>query len=57
MTALKFITTIINICDADKHPNLRHRYTLEDMIFAGMIAEVGDKGVANVTFFDLETGN
>ena len=53
MTALTFIMTIINICDGDKHPNLRHKYTIEDMIIAHKFAELGDKNIANITFFDL----
>jgi hypothetical protein len=57
MTALKFIMTIINICDGDKNPNLRHKYTLDDMIIAQKFAEIGDKNLANVTFFDLNTYN
>lgn len=52
MTTLKFIITILHICDGDKHPNLRHKYTIQDMIDAHTIAELGIN-VANVTFYDL----
>jgi hypothetical protein len=55
MTALNLIMTIINICDGDKSPNLRHRYTLQDMIDAHILSKNGDR-VADVTFFDLKTG-
>jgi hypothetical protein len=55
MTALNLIMTIINICDGDKHPNLRHRYTLQDMIDAHTLSQFGDR-VADVTFFNLKTG-
>lgn len=43
MTALKAITTIKDVCDGDKNPSIRHRYTIGDMIFAGIIAETGDR--------------
>ena len=52
MTTLTFVMTIINICDGDKNPNLRHKYTLEDMINAHKIAELG-LNVANITFYDV----
>lgn len=56
MTALNLIMTIINICDGDKNPNLRHRYTIQDMMDMHTLSKYGDKGVAEVTFFDLNTG-
>jgi hypothetical protein len=55
MTALNLIMTIINICDGDKSPNLRNRYTLQDMMDAHTLSKYGDN-VAEITFFDLKTG-
>ncbi|AKQ08381.1 hypothetical protein PQE66_gp066 [Bacillus phage PBC2] len=49
MTALKAIMTIKDVCDGDMNPNIRHKYTIEDMIFAGTIAETGDR-IAEFTF-------
>jgi len=49
MTALKAILTIKDVCDGDKNLNIRHQYTIEDMTFAGVIAETGDR-VAEFTF-------
>lgn len=43
MTALKAIMTIKDVCDGDKNPSIRHIYTIGDMIFAGIIAETGDR--------------
>jgi len=53
MTALNCILAVQNTCDGDNYTNLRHRYTLEDMVFFGTIADLGDKNVAEITFFDL----
>ena len=57
MTALNLIMTIKNICDGDiKNPNLRHTYTIKDMRDMHTLSKYGDKGVANITLFDLKTG-
>jgi hypothetical protein len=53
MTTLTFLMTIHNICDGDKHPNFRHKYTIKDMLDAYTIASFG-KETANITFFDLK---
>lgn len=49
MTALRAIMTVKDVCDGDKNPSIRHRYTIGDMIFAGIIAETGDR-VAEMEF-------
>lgn len=59
MTALRAIRTIQDVCDADftttKGDGLRKHFTVDDMEFAGVIAEHGDNA-GIVTLIDLETG-
>lgn len=40
MSKLIFIMTIQNICDGDKQPSYRHKYTLSDMIMSYDISQL-----------------
>ena len=51
MTTLTYLMTIRKICDGDINPNLRHKYTIKDMLDAYTIASFGTR-TANVTFCD-----
>jgi hypothetical protein len=54
MSALNCILAVQNTCDGDRNPNLRHKYNLEDMILFGTIADLGDKNVAEIKFFEIQ---